>query len=247
MVDKIFWNFYAFCYDALLKFNPYQEMIQRIVKELDPKPREKILDAGCGTGNLEVLISKQCPNTSITALDFSEEMLKRAVKKNKGGEISFRQSNLDNCIPLNKDCFDKIICINSLYNLQHPKNALKELARVLKNDGVIILVTPRKGSSPTMILKSHRHKNDSDENWKASNFLGWIFLVFKAFGFTPTAIKFIVVAIFNKKLFETMKVFEENELMAALKEVGLTVLCNELVYGDQCLFIKAQKGGNDGK
>lgn len=237
MVNKLFWNFYAFCYDSLLDFNPYLEMIGKIVKELDPKSGEKILDAGCGTGNLEVLINKQRPGASITALDFSETMLKRAGIK-AGNAATFHRLNLCEQLPFPDNYFDSIVSINALHALPDPLKTINELSRVLKHDGKIIIITLKKGFQIPLILKDHAHKNEPQEKWLTKNLFNWFRLVFKAFGFNATALKFIFVAIFNKVVDKKIEGFDKDSLENMFLASGLEIEKSELIYGNQdFLFI----------
>ena len=51
------------------------------LKELDIKPRSVVLDLCCGTGDFTKIISKFYPRAKVIGLDFSEKMLKLAMKK----------------------------------------------------------------------------------------------------------------------------------------------------------------------
>lgn len=246
MFKIIFWNFYAFCYDSLLELNPYREMLSEAVRQLELKPGEKILNAGCGTGNFEMLIAGNNPQTEIVAVDFSESMLKRAKKKcKKFGNVKFQKLDLNNNLPFPDQEFDKIVSINALYALENPEKTIQELGRVLKNGGILVLITPKKGCSAPLILKAHHHKNESNESWRGDSFLKWIRLVFRAFGVSKTAFKFILVAIFNRRLFKTMKVFESAELKELLKQNNLEPVFNQLIYGDQNILIVAKRRSNE--
>lgn len=237
MVNKLFWNFYAFCYDSLLKFNPYLEMTDKIIKELDPKPGEKILDAGCGTGNLEVAINKVCKETDIVAIDFSEIMLKRAKKK-VGKTVVFHKLNLCDQLPFPDNHFDSIVSINALHAMPNPLKAINELSRILKHNGKMIVVTLKKDFQMPLILKNHAHKNEPQEKWVTKNLFGWFKLVFKAFGFDVIALKFIFIAIFNKIVDKEIKGFDKDALNNMLLASGMEIEKSELIYGDQdFLFI----------
>jgi len=74
------WNFYARAYDVINENVPYLKMLDEVIKEVPIKGDLKILDAGCGTGNLLKKISQITFNSKFVGIDSSEEMLNRAKK-----------------------------------------------------------------------------------------------------------------------------------------------------------------------
>ncbi len=249
MLKSLFWSFYATCYDALNELRPYREMLQRIVALLEIKHGQNtlhILDAGCGTGNLEQLLKET--GVRIVALDFSPVMLTRAREKCSGNNlIQFQQADLNQPLPFSDGIFDRIVCVNTLYILNDPNRIMKEFSRVLKIGGMLIVVTPKKGSSAPLILKAHRHSHEADEKWETKSFLGWLWLVFRTFGISHTGFRFIFVTIFNRKLFRIMKVFEKSDLESLVTAAQFKIMNSDLVYGNQCLLIQAKKEATDEK
>jgi len=53
--DSLFWDIYAKLYDTLNLLEPYQRLHQEVLQSLELKGGERILDAGCGTGNFEII------------------------------------------------------------------------------------------------------------------------------------------------------------------------------------------------
>lgn len=51
------------------------------VKQIAPEPRDVILDVGCGTGTLAILLKQACPSASIHGTDPDPEVLTRAEQK----------------------------------------------------------------------------------------------------------------------------------------------------------------------
>ncbi len=108
-----------------------------ILKMLNPQAREHILDAGCGTGIFTSdIVSK---GASVTGLDISRPMLKKALRK-IGNEF--------NCICADmlklpfKDCaFDKTVSITAIEFIKDAARALSELARITKPGGAIVVAT----------------------------------------------------------------------------------------------------------
>ena len=50
-------------------------------REAAPTPGDRVLDACCGTGDLSLALSEECPCCEVVGLDFTEEMLERAREK----------------------------------------------------------------------------------------------------------------------------------------------------------------------
>jgi|SRR3990170_1538389 len=55
--NSLFWDIYAKLYDTLNLLEPYQRLHREVLQSLELKGGERILDAGCGTGNFEKLLS----------------------------------------------------------------------------------------------------------------------------------------------------------------------------------------------
>lgn len=51
------------------------------VKQIDPQPRDVILDLGCGTGSLAILLKQSCSAASIYGVDADPDILTRAENK----------------------------------------------------------------------------------------------------------------------------------------------------------------------
>jgi len=143
-MERFFWNLYAFFYDSLARnYIPYQKLVNQvktIVFSSCPQG-SLILDVGCGTGNYCLALAD---NYKVCGIDLSPEMLKRAESKAKKKNIraSFQVSNLSERLPYEDDIFDAVISVNTLYSLPDPDFALRQIRRVLKNNGKLILCNP---------------------------------------------------------------------------------------------------------
>ena len=82
--NKSFFNKLAKYYDSSLFRSLNKKFPEKIIKLVNIKPNSKILDAGCGTGNLLYLLLKQKKNLNLIGIDISPEMLKIAKRKLKG-------------------------------------------------------------------------------------------------------------------------------------------------------------------
>lgn len=59
----------------------FGRVFKKIAEIINPKPYEKILDLGCGPGNLIIALKKREPATELTGLDIDPEILAIAKKK----------------------------------------------------------------------------------------------------------------------------------------------------------------------
>lgn len=104
------------------------------------KPGDSILDLGCGNGRLALAFQQKYQNSiHYIGVDNSEEFLKIAQKQHTN--YKFKEGDLLN-IPLQDKSINTIFCLRTFHHL--PTNALrlaalKEMKRVLKPDGKIVL------------------------------------------------------------------------------------------------------------
>lgn len=112
-----------------------------IVKQFSPR---SILDLCCGTCDLAISISSKVPdNCRIYAVDFSENMLKIAkrkiFKKNLQNKISLIQAD-GLKLPFKDSSFDVCTIGFGLRNLSSPEQGLRELIRITKDSGKIVIL-----------------------------------------------------------------------------------------------------------
>lgn len=110
-----------------------------IVKELGIEPGCHVLDIGSGTGVLlPFLIAELGGEGKILALDFSAEMLVQAQAKNFPPIVEFAQADVLD-IPLPDNSADLAICNSAFPHFGDKVKALKEIARVLRNNGRLVI------------------------------------------------------------------------------------------------------------
>lgn len=114
-----------------------------LVRLIDAKPEDTLLDAGCGTGDQVVLMSGIVG--SITAIDFSEAMTDRCKARlnetgQTGAKVTVEMADVT-ALPYADGTFDKTMCIAVVQYLDASEVnlALAELARVTKPGGLLVL------------------------------------------------------------------------------------------------------------
>ena len=102
-------------------------------------PEDEVLECACGTGLLTGVMAPRCK--SIVATDFSEKMLKRAEKKyGKFGNVTFEQADIMQ-LTYPDERFDAVVAANVIHLLDKPYQALRELDRVCRPGGRLIIPT----------------------------------------------------------------------------------------------------------
>lgn len=155
---QIFWNIYAIFYRGVIyQSQPHASMFKDVCTELNLKGNFKILDAGCGAGDLIYYLSKNSTtNNTIIGIDFSSQMLKKAKKRFANNKnIFFKKVDLTAKLPFSDNSFDGIACISVLFSLPSARTTISELQRVLKKDGKIIVVEPTPEFNLVNIFRDH--------------------------------------------------------------------------------------------
>jgi ubiquinone/menaquinone biosynthesis C-methylase UbiE len=99
-----------------------------------------ILDAGCGNGRYtRFLLRYADKHAVITAFDLSQRMLKRARRRLHSPRVSLIAADLSR-LPYPDAYFDAIVCGWVLEHLPDPRPGLRELARVMRPQGKLLLL-----------------------------------------------------------------------------------------------------------
>lgn len=106
---------------------------------------QRLLDLGCGTGNLLVKATTILGAGGIACgLDLSSDMLAIADEKIKGSSVRLMQANAIDPLPFASDYFDMVTSLNLLQELppRYYQSVLREVHRVLKPRGWFRGVVP---------------------------------------------------------------------------------------------------------
>lgn len=130
-------------YDLLVK--KYLKILHagfvETVINLSP-PKGSFLDVGTGTGWIAIGIAKYNQETEVTGIDLSEAMLKvarqNAIYEGVSARVRFLKGDAK-CIPFEDETFDSVFCHNMLHHLPEPIKMVKEMVRVVKKDGALII------------------------------------------------------------------------------------------------------------
>lgn len=116
---------------------------RRVVKILRSTGAKQVLDVATGTGDLALAAARRMPGTQFEALDISTGMLDigRKKAKNQGREkqISFLTGDSED-LPFESDRFDAVMVAFGVRNFENLQQGLKEMQRVLKPGGTVIVL-----------------------------------------------------------------------------------------------------------
>lgn len=113
-----------------------------LVRDAALKPGERVLDAACGTGVVARLAAKHVgPKGAVTGIDLNPGMLGVARKTVTDGPIQWQEANIES-MPLPDSAYDAVFCQLSLQFVDDKKRALKEMRRVLKDGGRVLINLP---------------------------------------------------------------------------------------------------------
>ena len=97
----------------------------------------RVLDVGCGTGELLRRVRANVPDAVLAGLDPVPEMLDVAREKLSGRD-DLRVGYADR-LPWNAGTFDVVVSCNMFHYISEPLTALREMARVLRPTGALVL------------------------------------------------------------------------------------------------------------
>jgi len=109
-----------------------------------PQHLETLLEVGGGDGRLAVALAKQYPNLStIITTDISKDMANRARKrasKNSLGNRAYSEVQDVHNLSYEDNHFNVVVSTFSMHHWREPTKALRELDRVLKPNGILIVM-----------------------------------------------------------------------------------------------------------
>ncbi|MDP3789428.1 MAG: methyltransferase domain-containing protein [Candidatus Omnitrophota bacterium] len=130
---------------SLLQFLIFRRSHNMFISNIMHDTRKiRILDVGCGTGEFAMKLKGYKKDAGVYGLDISTDMINTAKTKFKG-EIDFRVGDVEN-MPYEDDYFDYLTCSHSFHHYPHKKKAVREMFRILKPGGKIMIVDGCKDS-----------------------------------------------------------------------------------------------------
>src|ERR1700728_1657942 len=121
-----------------------KDFLELMAKRWNLNRMQSVLDVGCGIGHWTQCLSEFLPaNTKITGIDREQEWVERAKEKTKNERNRFHyEVGSAEQIPFKEDSFDLVTCQTLLLHVYDVPKVLKEMYRVLKPGGLLVVAEP---------------------------------------------------------------------------------------------------------
>ena len=105
-------------YDPFTRLLGARRLQERLIDQARIRPDDRVLDIGCGTGNLTLLVAKRYPTASVVGLDPDPAALDRARKKAAKGKLTaaFDQGFAEE-LPYPDRSVDVVLCSLALHHV----------------------------------------------------------------------------------------------------------------------------------
>ncbi len=134
-----------------------------ILGQLHIKKGEKILDAGCGPGLYALHLAEKGKRDNTTGIeiigidiDLEKVSLAKELGRRLGNGAKFMQGDLCD-LPFSDSYFDSLVCSDVIEHILNDKKALREMARVLKPGGRLVLTTTANNSFTKRFQETFEH------------------------------------------------------------------------------------------
>jgi SAM-dependent methyltransferase len=123
-----------------------KQLLESIVRFIGPKIGETIVDVGTGAGFLAVGLSEKVGRSGkVIGLDVSKSALqqarRKAAKENPHQVLEFKVGDVYS-LPLQDNFADVVCCKSLIASLDHRQKAVREMARVARHGGRVVVAEP---------------------------------------------------------------------------------------------------------
>ncbi len=127
-------------YDPLMRLLGGDRIKGPMIEAAETRPGHRVLDLGCGTGTLALMIRERCPEAKVVGLDPDPKALAIARSKAErvGVAVDWRQGFADD-LPFEDGSFDRVVSSLVFHHLPPDvvRATVPELRRVLKPGGSV--------------------------------------------------------------------------------------------------------------
>jgi ubiquinone/menaquinone biosynthesis C-methylase UbiE len=118
---------------------------------------DRVLDVGCGTGQLAMTFAERvAPTGTVAGVDAAAEMIERATSRARKQQVPAAfQVAFAQRLPFPNATFDAVACTLALHHVAEDdqQSAVQEMRRVLKPDGRLLIAEFDQGHGPHALLR----------------------------------------------------------------------------------------------
>lgn len=136
-------DFFLPIYDLITRLMGADRARAAVLDRVELKSGQRVLDIGCGTGSLAVLVKQRYPQVEIVGLDPDPKALARAQRKAQQAQVSLKfDRGFADALAYPENSFDWVFSAFMFHHLPSDRKepALREIRRVLKPHGSLYLV-----------------------------------------------------------------------------------------------------------
>jgi ubiquinone/menaquinone biosynthesis C-methylase UbiE len=143
-------------YDPLIRVTTRESLFKRrLVQHASPEPGQRVLDLGCGTGTLALLVKERQPAADVVGLDADPEMLDQAGSKAERADVELRlDQGFSTELPYPEESFDLVLSTLFFHHLDldSKRRTAREISRVLRPGGDLHVADWGRPSDPVMAV-----------------------------------------------------------------------------------------------
>jgi ubiquinone/menaquinone biosynthesis C-methylase UbiE len=173
-------------FDSVVRATTRESTFKRaLIDAAGPEPGQRVLDLGCGTGTLAMMIKREA-EAEVTGLDADSQILELARRKaaDAGLGIKFDEGLADE-LPYADGSFDRVLSTLFFHHLTggDKRACLAEVRRVLRPDGQLHVADWTAPADPVQALLSWQIRLFDGVDRTRENFTGQLAAVVAAAGF----------------------------------------------------------------
>ena len=135
--------------NRLITAHLYPIWLRKTVSRIPKVKGGLYLDVACGTGDAALETARSMGgNATVVGMDFSRPMIDKANGKKKRG-VHYQLADAE-ALPYKDGTFQGVTCAFGVRNFSDRKKALREVHRVLVDDGCLVVIEPMEPDSRTL-------------------------------------------------------------------------------------------------